>query len=220
MEQFSGMNNKGVIMENNKQKIVVLGGSFNPPTKAHQQIMNVAMQTVSATDGVYVPSSNAYVSRKMSKMKHSNQVYSELDRAKMLILCCDENTTVNTVEYGDNGKGHTYETLCKIQKAHPDSEIWFVVGDDKLDIMTRWHNHDALFEKFRFVVLTRGDIDVMDTIKNNKILAKYADNFKVCNSPACIDGISSTKCRQLINEKAWDTLAVYMNEKVIDFLKS
>lgn len=206
-------------MENIKKRIVVLGGSFNPPTKAHQAIMKSAMNAISATKGVYVPSSDAYVSRKMSKVKCDNQVYSENDRAKMLILCSNEETTISIVEYGDDGKGHTYETLCKVQASYPDSEIWFVVGDDKLDIMTRWHNHDKLFEKFKFVVLTRGDVDVANTIKNNSVLSKYADNFKICNSPAEIDGISSTRCRQLINDKSWNVLETYVDKKVVDFLK-
>ena len=55
------------------RKIIVMGGSFNPPTKAHFRLMQSAVDqlTTGASDesvkGVFVPSSDAYVSRKMSR---------------------------------------------------------------------------------------------------------------------------------------------------------
>ena len=93
-----------------------------------------------------------------------------------------------------------------------------VVGDDKLNIMTRWRNHDELLDRFRFVVLTRGATDVKSIIRNNKILNRYENHFRVCKSPKDIDNISSTECRKLINAKEWDKLKAYMDEKVIAYL--
>lgn len=206
-------------MRRQTKRIVVVGGSFNPPTKAHQAIMKAAMQCISADTGIFVPSSDAYVRRKMSKSNRDNQVYSENERVQMLLCCADLHVDISTVEFGDDGKGHTYETLDKIQKENPDSEIWFVVGDDKLNIMTRWRNHDELLDRFRFVVLTRGATDVRSIIRNNKILNRYENHFRVCKSPKDIDNISSTECRKLINAKEWAKLKAYMDEKVIAYLK-
>lgn len=79
----------------NEKHIVVLGGSFNPPTTAHQKIMEHAMIAASADTGIFVPSSDAYVTRKMSKAKTDNQVYPENERAAMLIFHTDENTTIS-----------------------------------------------------------------------------------------------------------------------------
>ena len=72
-------------MSGQTKRIVVVGGSFNPPTKAHQAIMKAAMQCISADTGIFVPSSDAYVRRKMSKSNHDNQVYSENERVQMLL---------------------------------------------------------------------------------------------------------------------------------------
>lgn len=206
-------------MNKQTKRIVVVGGSFNPPTKAHQAIMKAAMQCISADTGIFVPSSDAYVKRKMSKNNRNNQVYDENERMQMLLCCADPHVDVSTVEFGDDGKGHTYETLNKIQKENPESEIWFVVGDDKLDIIPRWRNHDELLDKFRFVVLTRGATDVKSIIRNNKVLNHYENHFHVCESPKDIDNISSTECRKLINDKEWNKLKAYMDEKVIAYLK-
>lgn len=207
-------------MENTKN-IVVLGGSFNPPTMAHRKIMEHAMAAAHAETGIFVPSSDAYVTRKMNKIKTDNQVYSENERAAMLILYTDENTTISMTEYGDDGRGHTYETLCKIQDAHPDTRIWFVIGDDKLDIMTRWRNHEALLENFFFVVLTRSGIDVKKKLNSHPVLRFHAHHFTVCESPDGISDISSTKCREMINKREWDVLEQrgYMNKNAVDYVR-
>ena len=205
----------------NEKHIVVLGGSFNPPTTAHQKIMEHAMIAASADTGIFVPSSNAYVTRKMSKTETDNQVYPENERAAMLIFYTDENTTISMTEYGDDGRGHTYETLCKIQEAYPDAQIWFVIGDDKLDIMTRWRNHEELLKKFFFVVLTRSGADVQKKLRNHPILRFHVHHFVVCKSPDEINEISSTKCREMINREEWDELEQrgYMNKNVIDYIR-
>lgn len=59
--------------------IVVLGGSFNPPTKARTELLRSAVKQLGAEFGVFVPSSEAYVERKMAKSK--SFAYSEDNRA-------------------------------------------------------------------------------------------------------------------------------------------
>ncbi|MBQ4059501.1 MAG: hypothetical protein IJD40_11295 [Lachnospiraceae bacterium] len=46
------------------EKIVVLGGSFNPPTIGHYLLMKSAMKSVDADKGIFLPASQQYVRRK------------------------------------------------------------------------------------------------------------------------------------------------------------
>ena len=48
-----------------KTKIVVMGGSFNPPTVAHFKLMKAAIDAIDASIGFFVPVSDAYLKRKM-----------------------------------------------------------------------------------------------------------------------------------------------------------
>ena len=50
-------------------KIVVMGGSFNPPTVAHQRLLLGAVKELEANMGIFVPSSHTYVSIKMRRAK-------------------------------------------------------------------------------------------------------------------------------------------------------
>ena len=60
-----------------EKRIVVLGGSFNPPTKAHSKLLDTAIKQTDAEFGIFVPSSDNYVTRKMSKQSGNNKVYSQ-----------------------------------------------------------------------------------------------------------------------------------------------
>lgn len=52
-------------MNSKNERIVVKGGSFNPPTVAHQVLMEAAMAAVNASLGYFVPVSDAYLRHKM-----------------------------------------------------------------------------------------------------------------------------------------------------------
>jgi ATP sulfurylase len=54
------------------KRIIVLGGSFNPPTVAHHRLMQTALDALGAEIGFYVPVSDAYLKR---KMRHSGISY-------------------------------------------------------------------------------------------------------------------------------------------------
>ena len=50
-------------------KIVVMGGSFNPPTIAHLQLMHVAMEATQASEGIFAPATYGYVLKKMKRQR-------------------------------------------------------------------------------------------------------------------------------------------------------
>lgn len=41
-------------------RIVVLGGSFNPPTIAHRTLMQTAMDAIQADMGIFAPATYGY----------------------------------------------------------------------------------------------------------------------------------------------------------------
>lgn len=50
-------------------RIVVYGGSFNPPTVAHLRLLLAAMEAADACCGLFVPASHEYVLKKMKKQR-------------------------------------------------------------------------------------------------------------------------------------------------------
>lgn len=186
-------------MENEKTA-VVLGGSFNPPTLAHKKILEQAVKLVNANFGIFVPSSNNYVTRKMSRTKRYNQVYTEEQRVDMLeALSKDvDNIIIDDCELGDDGKGHTVQTLKYLKEKYKLDKIYFLLGTDNLAFMLKWRSRDELFNSFNFVVMERDGNSASEIIDNDDYLSKHRDKFNILKLDSSIDGISSTLARELI----------------------
>lgn len=200
-------------------KIVVLGGSFNPPTKAHLLLAQNAVKELDAKC-IFVPSSDAYVRRKMNKQKEQSLVFSEQERYDMLNLLIgnSKDLLVSTVEFCDDGRCHTYDTLVKIQNRYPDSEVWFIIGDDKLNILPKWHNNDRLLNKFHFLVTTRNCESIESAKQKYSVLQQHCDCFAFMNVPD-IASISSTQCRNIIRNENWNKLADYTSPAMCEYIK-
>ena len=54
-------------MTKEDKRMVVMGGSFNPPTLAHFTLLREAIDAIDAWRGVFVPVSDAYLKRKMRR---------------------------------------------------------------------------------------------------------------------------------------------------------
>lgn len=204
---------------NKERRIVVMGGSFNPPTIAHERLLRAAVNALNADAGIFVPSSDAYVTRKMKKQHHIEEVLSEALRFKMLQCMCaeDERFRVDDCEFQDDGRGHTYETLLKLQEKNPDAVLYFLIGGDKLNIITRWREKDEFFAKFRFAVMKRDGTEPDQQIRDNPILLAHQNIFHMIPEPDGIKGISSTLLRdrlrtgdesakELVNGEVWRLL--------------
>ena len=50
-----------------KNRVVVMGGSFNPPTRAHLLLMEAALEMFDACQGIFVPQAQEYVVKKMKR---------------------------------------------------------------------------------------------------------------------------------------------------------
>lgn len=192
---------------------VVLGGSFNPPTLAHRDLAVHAADCVAGLTGrdtapALVPSSDAYVRRKMSKQLDHGYLFSEHARRDMLIaLMSGRKCDIDTLEYGDDGRGHTYRTMRRIQDADPDCEYMFLMGADKLKILPRWHDIETFLSEFMFVVTARDGGSARDMIARDPLLSKYSGSFIVIPElTGPNSGLSSTDARRTMGE------SVYMDD--------
>lgn len=114
----------------NQSKIVVLGGSFNPPTTAHLALMKAAVDAAGAQLGLFVPTPFWYVEKKIAKTGHKEETLPDELRIELLNSMCsgDKRLAVDSCEL-QRQKGErsfTYETLEKIQEKYPESQVFFL----------------------------------------------------------------------------------------------
>ena len=200
--------------------IIVMGGSFNPPTVAHLRLMQAALNQLpesSGTEnrGIFVPSSDAYVSRKMGKQQGDgdNTVLPESLRMEMLesFKLHDRRISVDSREMGTTEvRGHTVATLQAIQSENPDDSIYFIFGGDKIKGLARWRSFEAMAQQFIIVVFSRGDDDPRGNIQSDALLSRYQSAFVVLQQPEGLDGISSTVVRSRMRDgEALDGMLTY-----------
>lgn len=206
-------------MPEKKPRVVVLGGSFNPPTTAHKALLLHAMRHANADAGVFVPSSDAYVTRKATRAR-TPRIFSEAQRLDMLLaMTKDEpNLDVSTCEYGDATSGRSYLTMRDVQREHPDAECCFLVGADKLRVIPRWHNIGAFMDEFKFVVLSRAGDDARAIIRANNFLTHNEDRIVVIPAMTGYDDVSSTACQKLIHAAGVDAARDMLHPRVAEYL--
>ena len=190
--------------------IVVMGGSFNPPTIAHQRLLLGAVNTLGADKGIFVPSSHGYVKTKMKRAKRPDETLVEYLRLKMLNAMAEDDPRlmVDDLEYHRKGKGYTYETMLEVQEKYPDATLYFLAGGDKVDIFPRWHRINEFLERFHIIVVRRDGEDPEAAIEANDFLRQNKDKFHVIETPEGIEGISSSVVRDMIrdNVSGWEDL--------------
>ena len=197
------------------KKIVVLGGSFNPPTKAHKTIMEEAIKSINADIGIYLPADISYLSHSRKDVK-TNEILPNEERSKMLLSMHDSNPKIiiEDYEFITHHRSHTYESLKYIQSKYPQDEIYFITGSDKLNVISRWHSSDNLLKEFKFLVVAREDDDINEIIENNEKLKKYKNQFFKFSIPDEYLSISSTEVRRAIRKKDYETLKVHLTKSV------
>ena len=184
----------------NQSKIVVLGGSFNPPTTAHLALMKAAVDAAGAQLGLFVPTPFWYVEKKIAKIGHKEETLPDELRIELLNSMCsgDKRLAVDSCEL-QRQKGErsfTYETLEKIQEKYPESQVFFLAGSDKLHIIPRWHRIKEFVERFGIMVAKRQGEMPETVISNHPFLSAHKETFTVFTVPDWLDTISSSAFRE------------------------
>jgi len=176
------------------RKIVVLGGSFNPPTWAHYRLMEKALNVLGAEGGIFVPVSDAYLKRKM-RHSHPPVVLSPELRIKMLqAMCTDERMSVSEIEIGTIA-ARTVDTMQGLQKMYPDAELYFVMGADKLDLLIHLTENRNFLKMFNVVLYSRDGEGLETILRNSEVLSHFLEHIVVLPQPDGIETISSSLVR-------------------------
>ncbi|MBQ4111697.1 MAG: nicotinate (nicotinamide) nucleotide adenylyltransferase [Clostridia bacterium] len=181
------------------RQIVVMGGSFNPPTTAHQKLMLAAVNALQADMGIYVPSSHEYVRKKMAQLDRPAEVLDADLRLRMLGRMAEDDPrlSVDDYEYHLTEKSHTYDTLVYLQEKYPDAALYFLAGGDKIDVLSRWYRIRDLLERFHMIVTNREDYNAGAALEASPFLTRYRSRFLVIDYPEDIEHISSSAVREM-----------------------
>lgn len=186
--------------------IGILGGTFNPIHYGHTFIANYVLDYMELDEIMFIPSGNP-------PHKDKQIVIDKIHRKNMVELAIKNNNkfSMNSIEIDKEGYSYSYDTLTALIEKNPNSNFYYIIGQDAFIFMDKWYRYKELFEIANFVIVTRGE-----EIKN-KIEDMYKEqNAKMIfvNSPM-ID-ISSTQIRQRL--KYNKSIKYFVNEDVEEYI--
>ncbi|MBR3019661.1 MAG: DUF1768 domain-containing protein [Clostridia bacterium] len=181
----------------NEKSIVVMGGSFNPPTIAHLRIMQKALDAVNAERGFFVPVSSPYLKRKMVKAGQSHLCLPDDLRVSMLKAMAEMDRRIQ-IDTGEMNEPFaiTSRTMERIQQAYPDAGIYFVAGADKIDLLEEFQRKWDFLTKYGVIVFSRNGGQLKEEIGKHALLNAFQSSIVMVDPPAEMESVSSTRIRE------------------------
>lgn len=202
-------------LNNMKEKIILIGGTFNPVTKAHMSMGQKCMEIMPDADICYIPANLDF----MSDWKEicSDEVFNDQSRFALLEMAIKETfgqgeaVTISDIECRKITDGRTYNSILYFKKIY--TEVYWCMGADKVGEITEWYMPEKIIEEARIILFTRDDIECLE----NDYYLKHKDRFVVINDNN-MKGISSTQIRVAYKEDRLQSVASMIPESVYDYL--
>lgn len=190
-------------------KIGILGGTFDPIHCAHLITARAALEQ-HGLDKVYIMTGG------MPPHKKDLTVTDARVRHRMAELALEGETELVPFDYEVNKTTYSYtsETLLSLKKEHSDWEIYFIIGEDSLRDIIKWHEPETILKNCVLLVYPRGNENDLDALIDIRRKAFCADIRKV---DAALIGISSTEIRRRVSDGK--SIRYMVPDKVCEYIK-
>ena len=132
-------------------RIGILGGSFDPPHAGHLMIAREAKERADLDTVLFIPAGEQW-------LKEGQDVAPATHRLAMthLLVGSTPAFVVSDMEVGRPGPTYTVDTLRELREdSLPDTEYLFILGEDSVADLPRWHNSQELVTLCRFIAMPR-----------------------------------------------------------------
>lgn len=197
------------------RKIVIMGGSFNPPTIAHFEIMKAAMKGTGAERGIFVPVSQAYLKRKMRKAEGCRICITAQLRLSMLLAMCRDHAGLSVSEVDlYTARVCAYQTMDMLQQEYPDHQLLYLAGADKLELIRKWDEDSDFFERFGIALVCRNEVGMETLLAEKDRIQPGRMPFVLIPQPEEINEVSSTAVRRCMIENRMGDAGKYLHPEV------
>lgn len=153
-------------IQQTKEQVIIFGGSFNPPTLAHERIIETCL-AMPGFDEVWVMPSGDRADKCLSNTKEHRLAM--LETMKQQEFHNDSRLKITDFELQLPQPTQTIRTVGALALAHPDTRFWFVFGADSYASMPEWEYGTILQKQLPVMLLPRPGSELpgqSDTIKH------------------------------------------------------
>ncbi len=132
-------------------KLLIYGGSFNPPHVGHVRAVQAAQEAVQPDLTLVIPA--AIPPHKAlaagSPPASERLALSELAFGKL------PGVRVSELELHREGKSYTSDTIAQLREEYPEAELFFLVGTDMAETFHQWHEFRFILQSVTLVAMAR-----------------------------------------------------------------
>lgn len=190
----------------NSKKIIVFGGTFNPLSRAHGELIKYLIKHFKADKGILLPTNDFF----LHSWKHfeNESILPLALRLKILEEFKKRNQKVEIELTEVNGLTFkSYDSLMYLKDKYPNEEIMFAFGSEKLNELYKWYRIEDLLKNFKIVLIRRHFDNIDDVFNENDFIKSHKSSFVIVHSKDKLQNISSTIIREEIKNK--NTKALY-----------
>jgi len=143
----------------NKQKTIIFGGAFNPPTIAHEDILKECVDYAKQLDAdVWVMPSSSRTDKQITvsskrRIKYINAMIQDIDNTSVKI-------EISEHELQKQGLIKTIDTVMEFERMYPDRDFEWVFGLDSTQTMGDWEGGEWLLENLKTLIVMRPGSDI------------------------------------------------------------
>jgi nicotinate-nucleotide adenylyltransferase len=219
-----------VKQEEQRKRIAIYGGTFDPVHSGHLQIARRVLQLFAIDEFLFVPA-------RVAPHKFDREVSSALHRYAMLALAtnADARLCISTFELDAPERQYTVDTLFHFRSRFGESaDLFFVMGADSWAEITTWREWQRLLMLANLIVVTRPGYEfsaahvsqataanVVDvrglTERDSQRLAPGAQ--KIFVTDAVMLDVSATEVRTAARENLSERLDQLVPLEVADYIR-
>lgn len=183
-------------------KIFFYGGTFDPPHKGHQLIVEYCLEKCDKL--ILIPN-------KKSPDKSSNPIANFHQRENMLkILFNNKKIVISDFEGNSNKDNYTYLTINHLKTIFKKADLTMVIGNDQLVNLKKWNKFNFILDEVKILCFNRIILD------ENRFKVDFIDNIEFVEKFNV--NISSSKVRNSIFNKSIKSLDDMLNTKIINYI--
>ena len=200
-----------------RKKIGILGGTFNPIHLGHLQIAYAALEQFHLDQVLFIPAGQP-------PHKDIFQDVSAWQRYEMVreAISGEPAFAISDMEIRSEGKSYTCRTLRYLTRLYPRNQYYFILGEDSLESFSTWRKPQAICDCAQILAAVRQDLPEADTRKLEEEIERCRSQFgpvfhllRTENFP-----VSSTRIRQELGSahKDENLLRQWLPERVLAYI--
>jgi len=133
---------------NRRERIGVMGGTFDPIHNGHLVAASEVQQKFDLDEVIFVPTGEPWMKPRVTAGEH---------RYLMTVIATAANPrfTVSRVDIDRVGPTYTADTLLDIHLARPNADLYFITGADAIAQIMEWKDLDKVWPLAHFIAVSR-----------------------------------------------------------------